>query len=190
MRLRTNRVAIPLIFRHTQLSRKSNSVDPVSSHLLDNAICCGMALRAAYLALSDVMGGKSLARHWEEHFVSPASSDMFGGHSLASSTMALLSTSTMRPSENLATSLGIATEKVLPGTPSGSAPPTPHGAPLSSDSELAKAQKRIAHLERQEKEMISAKNRRDEVGRRRGDDRYRSGAFERDQRDYNNRTSR
>ena len=152
----------------------------------------GMALRAAYLALSDVMNGKALARHFEEHYVSAVSADMFSGHSLASATMALLSTSIMRPSENLAVSLGISAERIQLGTPSGSGSPAPRGAALSSDAELAKAQKRIAHLERQEKDMQDAKKRREEVNRRRGDDRRnddrgRSGAYERDQRDYNNR---
>ena len=33
-----------VIFRHTQLSRNSNSVDPVSSHLLHNAMCCASVL--------------------------------------------------------------------------------------------------------------------------------------------------
>ena len=181
-------------------------IDKTAQHLAaethHGTLCCGrqvefdlqsgMALRAAYLALSDCMGGKALALHWEEQYISPASSDMMSGHSLASATIQLLSTSAMRPSENLAVSLGILTEKAPLGASSSS--PTPYSARaavLSPDGDLAKAQRRIVHLERQEKDMKEAKGRRLEADRanKRGfnSDRQRSGAYHRDQREYESR---
>ena len=123
----------------------------------------GLALKSAYLALSDCLNGKALAAHWAEHFVAAAANDMHGGHSLASSTMNLMSSSAMRPSEHLALNLGLAT--VAPKPSNASDVPSVGGASSStslatSNAEMAKKDKRIMHLEREREEMIKAKLRR------------------------------
>ena len=123
----------------------------------------GLALKSAYLALSDCLNGKALAAHWAEHFVAAAANDMHGGHSLASSTMNLMSSSAMRPSEHLAINLGLAT--VAPKQSNASDVPSVGGASSStslatSNAEMAKKDKRIAQLEREREEMIRAKHRR------------------------------
>ena len=44
----------------------------------------GLALFSAYLAMSDVFTSKQMVAHFENHFIPAVTSDMAGGHSLAS----------------------------------------------------------------------------------------------------------
>ena len=123
----------------------------------------GLALKSAYLALSDCLSGKALAQHWAEHFVAAAANDMHGGHSLASSTMALMSTSVMRPSEHLASTLSLASTPTKAAAPADASPPSSASSSSSTASgsaDTAKMTKRIAHLERQNEELLKAKQRR------------------------------
>ena len=67
----------------------------------------GLALRAAYLALSDVLSSKQMVAHFEVHFIGAVASDMAGGHSLASATMNHLAHSSwMSPGESAVSMVG------------------------------------------------------------------------------------
>lgn len=67
----------------------------------------GIALFSAYLAMSDVLTSKQMVAHFESHFIPAVTSDMAGGHSLASATMNHLAHSSwMSPGESAVSMVG------------------------------------------------------------------------------------
>ena len=49
------------------------------------------AIKACYIALSDVLSTKQMVEHFERHFMPAVGSDMLGTHSFASAAMSHLS---------------------------------------------------------------------------------------------------
>ena len=67
----------------------------------------GLALFSAYLAMSDVLTSKQMVAHFENHFIPAVTSDMAGGHSLASATMNHLAHSSwISPGESAVSMVG------------------------------------------------------------------------------------